>query len=227
MRTYHIIYCLVPLYNIFSPLSHKRHDFRKNDTAHKICVLILCRNFIWNIFYCKKNWVKYDHNCISAFVYRTRYSCQILIKVEFSRQIFAKYSDIKFHENSSSGSRVVPWGQTDWQTDSRTDRQTQTDRLTDWQADRRTDWQPDRLTDRLTYWQTDILTDWQTYWQTDRLTDRETDRRTDWQTDRLTDGNLTDGQTDRRTDRQADRRTDWQDEATIVAFRDFAKSPAS
>ena len=38
----------------------------------------------------------------------TRYSCQILIKPEFSRQIFEKYTNIKFHENLYSGSRVVP-----------------------------------------------------------------------------------------------------------------------
>jgi len=42
----------------------------------------------------------------------TRYSCQILIKLEFSRQIFAKSSNIKFHENPFSGSRAVPFGQT-------------------------------------------------------------------------------------------------------------------
>jgi len=41
------------------------------------------------------------------------YSCQILIKLEFSRQIFEKYSNTKFHENPSSGSRVVPCVQTD------------------------------------------------------------------------------------------------------------------
>jgi len=38
----------------------------------------------------------------------TRYSCQVLIKHEFSRQIFEKYTNIKFHEILSSGSRVVP-----------------------------------------------------------------------------------------------------------------------
>jgi len=31
----------------------------------------------------------------------------------FSRQIFEKYSNIKFHENPSRGSRVVPRGRTD------------------------------------------------------------------------------------------------------------------
>ena len=32
------------------------------------------------------------------------------MKFEFSPQIFKKYSDINFHENPSSGSRVVPCG---------------------------------------------------------------------------------------------------------------------
>jgi len=35
------------------------------------------------------------------------------MKLEFSGQIFEKNSNIKFHENPSSGSRVVPCGQTD------------------------------------------------------------------------------------------------------------------
>jgi len=39
------------------------------------------------------------------------------MKLEFSQQIFEKYSDIKFHKNPSSGSRVVPCGQTDGRTD--------------------------------------------------------------------------------------------------------------
>ena len=39
------------------------------------------------------------------------------MRLKFSWQIFEKYSNIKFHENPSSGSRVVPWGRTDRQTD--------------------------------------------------------------------------------------------------------------
>jgi hypothetical protein len=42
--------------------------------------------------------------------------CQILKKLEFSRQIFKKYSNTNFPENPSSGSRV-PWGRTDRKTD--------------------------------------------------------------------------------------------------------------
>jgi len=39
------------------------------------------------------------------------------MKIEFHPKIFISYSNIKFHENPSSGSRVVPWGQTDGGTD--------------------------------------------------------------------------------------------------------------
>jgi hypothetical protein len=46
---------------------------------------------------------------------KDRYSYQILMKIEFSLQFFEKYSNIK-HENPSSGSRIVPWGQTEGQT---------------------------------------------------------------------------------------------------------------
>jgi hypothetical protein len=35
------------------------------------------------------------------------------MEIEFSRQIFDKYPIIKFHENPSSGSRVVPCGRTE------------------------------------------------------------------------------------------------------------------
>jgi hypothetical protein len=48
-------------------------------------------------------------------MWSTRYSCQILMKRVFSRQISENYSKIKFRENSSSGSRVVPSGRTDGQ----------------------------------------------------------------------------------------------------------------
>jgi len=38
------------------------------------------------------------------------------MKLEFSQQIFEKSSNIKFHENQSSGSRIVLWRRTDGQT---------------------------------------------------------------------------------------------------------------
>ena len=42
-----------------------------------------------------------------------KYSCPILMKLEFSTQISEKSSNIKFNKNPSSGSGVVPCGQTD------------------------------------------------------------------------------------------------------------------
>jgi hypothetical protein len=39
------------------------------------------------------------------------------MKLEFSRQIFEKVANVKFHQNPSSGSRVVPCGYTDGRTD--------------------------------------------------------------------------------------------------------------
>jgi hypothetical protein len=49
------------------------------------------------------------------------YSGQILTNLEFSRQIFEKSLNVKFHENPSSGSLVVPCGRTDGRTDRQTD----------------------------------------------------------------------------------------------------------
>jgi len=43
----------------------------------------------------------------------TRYSFQILGKLEFSRQSFKKCSNTKFHENPFSGNRDVQCGRTD------------------------------------------------------------------------------------------------------------------
>jgi len=43
------------------------------------------------------------------------YSCPILMK--FSRQVFEKYSNIRFNYIPSSGSRIIPYGQPDGRTD--------------------------------------------------------------------------------------------------------------
>jgi len=44
--------------------------------------------------------------------HQTRFSCSILINLEFSRQIVENHSNVKFHENPSSCSQVFPRGQT-------------------------------------------------------------------------------------------------------------------
>ena len=98
----------------FSALSHKRHDFRKKKVIeHKMCVLIFCTNYIWSISNSKKNWARYCHKYENVSMWSTRCSCGILLKLEVSRQIFERSANVKFHQNSFTGSRVVPCGQTD------------------------------------------------------------------------------------------------------------------
>jgi hypothetical protein len=82
--------------------------------GHKMCFDFFYI-FVSNISHSRKNWARYDKKmCI--YIRVIRYSCQILMKLEFYRHNFEENSDIKFHENPSSGSRDVPCGQTDIQT---------------------------------------------------------------------------------------------------------------
>ena len=76
----HASYCHLrpaPLYNTFSTLSHKRHDFRERERERERkkesllmtkCVLIFSKTFVWNIFRSKKKWARYDKKCVSVFM---------------------------------------------------------------------------------------------------------------------------------------------------------------
>jgi hypothetical protein len=83
--------------------------------------LELCSDFIYNV--CLRNTQFYEKLGeillkIYTWLYvKYRYDCRILMKLEFSRRIFEKYCNIKFHDSSSCGSRVAPCGQKDGQPD--------------------------------------------------------------------------------------------------------------
>jgi hypothetical protein len=83
---------------------------------YEMCILSLYTIYVWNISHSKKNWARYDEKWVLVFRWSTHYPCQILIKVEFCPQIFETYSNIKYYENMSSGSWVVPWGRADERT---------------------------------------------------------------------------------------------------------------
>jgi hypothetical protein len=83
-----------------------KHFMLKNVTEHKVCVLIFSTTFVWNISHCKKKWGRCVLKCILVFTQSTRYSSQILKNLEISRQIFDKYSNMKFHETRCSESRI-------------------------------------------------------------------------------------------------------------------------
>jgi hypothetical protein len=65
----------------FSTLSRKRHDLKK--ILNIKCVLISSTSFVWKSFRFTKNWARYDQKHIMVFMYSTRYSCQILMKLNF------------------------------------------------------------------------------------------------------------------------------------------------
>ena len=60
-------------------------------------------NFCLKHFSFKKKWKSYDKKCILVFMWNTHYPYLILIKLEFSQQIFKKYSNTKFYQTPPSG----------------------------------------------------------------------------------------------------------------------------
>jgi len=99
-------YCrlwLVGLYNTF-PLYHLTGTIRKESLKLKnIYISLFSLKFFWNICHSKKKWAARDQNFILVLKSNAHYSCQILTKLEISRPIFEKYSNIKFHEYLSNG----------------------------------------------------------------------------------------------------------------------------
>ena len=88
---------------------------KKKVTEYEMCVLILSTTFVWNISHSQKKWARYDQTRILVFMYSTRYSCQMFKKTWIFSIDFLKI--LKFHQNPSSGNRVVPCGRKDGQTD--------------------------------------------------------------------------------------------------------------
>ena len=100
-RNAHAPYCHLwptPDCNVFPHCFINGTIFEKKNEEYKMCVSILSTIFVCNVFYSTKKWATYDQKFIWLFVYSAPYSWQILMKLEFSRQIFKrKYSTIKFH----------------------------------------------------------------------------------------------------------------------------------
>ena len=82
----------------------------KSVNQSKICVLISGVNFGWSLSRFKNNSVRYYHKFTHTYMKNTSYSCQILLKLEYSRQIFKKCkkcSNITFSANGSHSSHWV------------------------------------------------------------------------------------------------------------------------
>jgi hypothetical protein len=105
-----------------STLPYKRTDCREKVTEHKACVLIFSSNFSETFLILRRLERYIIIHAQKSSCKIPVHSCQILIKLNFSRQIFEKSSNITLHENPSTRSRVVPYGRTDGRKD--TDTQT-------------------------------------------------------------------------------------------------------
>jgi hypothetical protein len=53
-----------------------------------MCVLIFSTTFVWNISHSKKKLARYKQKHILVFIWSARYSCQVVMKPEFSRHVF-------------------------------------------------------------------------------------------------------------------------------------------
>ena len=87
MRRIILSYVARPSLLCFCTLFHNRYDFRK--IVMESNVFWFSTFFFWNICHSKKIWARY-HKCTYVYMYSTRYLCQILMKLEFSRQILKK-----------------------------------------------------------------------------------------------------------------------------------------
>jgi hypothetical protein len=77
---------------------------------HKMCVLISCTHLSDTLLIIKR--IQRDTIIISLHEKCLLFLSDIM-KFEFSRHIFEKYSNIKSHENPSSGIGIVTCGETD------------------------------------------------------------------------------------------------------------------
>jgi len=110
----------VGVYSIFQHYFINDTIFGNKVIVHtsKLCVLIFLQTFLSEIFLIIRKTeraitINVLYICLSVCLHATyRYSCHILMRLEVSPQISEKQSNIKFHENPVSGSRVVPCGRT-------------------------------------------------------------------------------------------------------------------
>jgi hypothetical protein len=107
---YYFVICGLSGCISFSTLSHKRHDFRETLLNIK-CVFWFSLKPLFETFLILR--LQRD---IIINIHKSHVNYALFLSLELSHQIFEK-SNIKFHKNPSNGSRVVPCGWTDRQTE--------------------------------------------------------------------------------------------------------------
>jgi hypothetical protein len=113
-RNMHAPYCQlwpVWLYYIFPYYFINGRIFEKKVTQHKVCIDFLYSFFSQTFLITARirRVIIITIHTLSCTVPVILFNMQ-LIKLEYSRNIFEKYTSIKFHKDPSSGIRVVPCG---------------------------------------------------------------------------------------------------------------------
>jgi hypothetical protein len=106
-----------PALRHFSILSHKWYKFLKTNAIERKMYVFISSIILSTTFLTLRSTERDIIKNVYWFLVKNNDFWKILIKLEFSRKIFEKCSNIKFHETPSTGSRAVPWGQRDGRTD--------------------------------------------------------------------------------------------------------------
>ena len=121
----HAPYCIVMwpvwLYHIYSRYFIKSMIFGKRKLLNIKCVLWFSLQLLPETFLISRIQRDSILNVHTSSCKNTRYSCQILIKLEFFQQIFFKILKYQISWKSVHWSRVVPCGRTDGRTRRETD----------------------------------------------------------------------------------------------------------
>ena len=111
---YYFVICDLSGSTIFFTLSYRRHDFREE-------LLNIKSVLIFGVNFCLEHFILWEEtsDMLLQMCRNLHVNCLLSLS-DFTenwifRQIFEKYSNIKFHENRSNGSRAVPCRQTDGQ----------------------------------------------------------------------------------------------------------------
>jgi hypothetical protein len=108
-----------PLYSIF-PHYFIKGTFSGKSLLYINCVFRFSLQLLFETFFIlRRNERDMIENVYWSSCNVTFILLRFQLNLNFCRQIFEKYSNIKFHENPSSGNRVVPCGWTDGRTDRR------------------------------------------------------------------------------------------------------------
>jgi hypothetical protein len=112
MRLILLSFVACPPVPCFYTLAHKRHDFREQCYWTQNTCFGFHHTFVWQISHSKKKKARYYHKYTYSYVFMQSFLSDFSQTWIFSSN-FKKNSNIKFHENPSSGNRVGSCGKMD------------------------------------------------------------------------------------------------------------------